>query len=81
MEPNNNSISNRMKMIDRIITAYKAKKLLLQAQQVQQNGIKEEEEKSYKSMRNRMNNAYKKMKRREKIQKLMSNSKHWKGLS
>ena len=81
MEPNNNSISNRMKMIDRIITAYKAKKLLLQAQQVKQNGIKEEEEKSYKSMRNRMNNAYKKMKRRKKIQKLMSNSKHWKGLS
>ena len=36
MEPNKSSISNRMKMIDRIITAYKAKKLMLQAQQVQQ---------------------------------------------
>ena len=38
MEPNKNNISNRMKMIDRIITAYKAKKLMLQAQQIQQDG-------------------------------------------
>ena len=79
MEPNKNTIANRMKMIDRIITAYKAKKLMLQAQQMQQNGIKEESERTYKSISKRMENAHKKNARQKKIDKLNSTTE-WGGL-
>ena len=78
MEPNKSSISNRMKMIDRIITAYKAKKLMLQAQQVQQDNIKEQS-KPFNDLRKRMENADKRNKRQKKIDKLM-NTDEWKGL-
>ena len=40
-----------MKMIDKIITAYKAKKLILQAQQVQKDGIKETRDLIYNNPR------------------------------
>lgn len=40
-----------MKMIDKIITAYKAKKLMLQAQQVQKDGIKETRDLIYNNPR------------------------------
>jgi 5-bromo-4-chloroindolyl phosphate hydrolysis protein len=78
MEPNKNNISNRMKIIDRIITAYKAKKLMLQAQQVQQDGIKD---KSYKSISKRMKDAHKRNQRQKKIDKLQAIKTHWKGLN
>lgn len=67
-----------MKMIDRIITAYKAKKLMLQAQQVQQDNIKEQS-KPFNDLRKRMENADKRNKRQKKIDKLM-NTDEWKGL-
>ena len=70
-----------MKMIDRIMTAYKAKKLMLQAQQVQQDGIKEEENKSYKSLSKRMKDAHQRNQREKKIDKLQANKKLWKGLT
>ena len=70
MEPNKNNISNRMKIINRIITAYKAKKLMLQAQQVQQDGISK-----------RMKDAHKKNQRQKKIDKLQAIKTHWKGLN
>lgn len=81
MEPNNTSINNRMKIIDRIITAYKAKKLMLQAQQVQQDNVKEEKSAPFKDIRDRMENGYKRMKRQKKIEKLIANNSHWKGLN
>lgn len=81
MEPNKNNISNRMKIIDRIINAYKAKKLMLQAQQIQQDGIKEENNKSYKSISKRMKDAHKKNQRQKKIDKLQAIKTHWKGLN
>ncbi len=81
MEPNNSSMKNRIKIIDRIITAYKAKKLMLQAQQIQQGNIKEEPELLFDDLKKRMNDAYQKMKRRKKINKLQSIETHWKGLS
>lgn len=67
-----------MKMIDRIITAYKAKKLMLQAQQVQQDNIKEQS-KPFNDLRKRMENADKRNKRQKKIDKLI-NTDEWKGL-
>ena len=38
----NKSTDGRMKMIDRIIRAYQAKKLMLKAQEIQQDNIDEE---------------------------------------
>lgn len=67
-----------MKMIDRIITAYKAKKLMLQAQQVQQDNMKEEA-KPFNNLRRRMENADRRNKRQKKIDKLQ-NTDEWKGL-
>ena len=81
MEPYKNSADAKMKMIDRIIKAYQAKKLMLQAQQIQQNNIKEEKDKSFKSVKERMNNAYQKNKRQKKIDKLQAIQTHWKGLN
>jgi hypothetical protein len=81
MEPYKNSADAKMKMIDRIIKAYQAKKLMLQAQQIQQSNVKEEEDKSFKSVKQRMNDAYQKNKRQKKIDKLQAIQTHWKGLN
>jgi len=81
MEPYKNSADARMKMIDRIIKAYQAKKLMLQAQQIQQSNVKEEKDKSFKSVKQRMNDAYQKNKRQKKIDKLQAIQTHWKGLN
>ena len=81
MEPFKNSADAKMKMIDRIIKAYQAKKLMLQAQQIQQSSIKEERNKSFKSVKQRMNDAYQKNKRQKKIDKLQAIQTHWKGLN
>jgi reverse gyrase len=81
MEPFKNSADAKMKMIDRIIKAYQAKKLMLQAQQIQQSNVKEEKDKSFKSVKQRMNDAYQKNKRQKKIDKLQAIQTHWKGLN
>jgi len=81
MEPYKNSADAKMKMINRIIKAYQAKKLMLQAQQIQQNNIKEEKDKSFKSVKQKMNDAYQKNKRQKKIDKLQAIQTHWKGLN
>ena len=86
MEPtkigiNKATTANRMKMIDRIIKAYQAKKLMLQAQQIQQSNVKEEKDKSFKGIKQRMNDAYQKNKRQKKIDKLQAIQTHWKGLN
>jgi hypothetical protein len=72
MEPYKNSADAKMKMIN---------KLMLQSQQIQQNNIKEEKDKSFKSVKERMNNAYQKNKRQKKIDKLQAIQTHWKGLN
>ena len=72
--------ANRLKTIDRILTAYKAKKLAIQAQQAQLDA-NTTEALCYEDVRERMNNAYQKMKRKKKIDKLKSIETHWKGLS
>ena len=81
MEPFKNSADAKMKMIDRIIKAYQAKKLILQAQQIQQSNVKEEKDKSFKNVKQRMNDAYQKNKRQKKIDKLQAIQTHWKGLN
>ena len=81
MEPFKNSADAKMKMIDRIIKAYQAKKLMLQAQQIQQSNVKEEKDKSFKNVKQRMNDAYQKNKRQKKIDKLQAIQTHWKGLN
>ena len=81
MEPFKNSADAKMKMIDRIIKAYQAKKLMLQAQQIQQSNVKEEKDKSFKSVKQRMNDAYQKNKRQKKIDKLQQSLSHWTGLN
>ena len=81
MEPFKNSADAKMKMIDRIIKAYQAKKLMLQAQQIQQSNVKEEKDKSFKGIKQRMNDAYQKNKRQKKIDKLQAIQTHWKGLN
>ena len=81
MEPFKNSADAKMKMIDRIIKAYQAKKLMLQAQQIQQSNVKEEKDKSFKGVKQRMNDAYQKNKRQKKIDKLQAIKTHWKGLN
>jgi|MudIll2142460700_1097286.scaffolds.fasta_scaffold148960_2 hypothetical protein len=85
MEPTKIEISkettaNRMKMIDRIINAYKAKKLAIQAQQAQ-IVANTNEELHYEDVRKRMDKAYKRNKRQKKIDKLQQIKTHWLGLS
>ena len=80
MEPNNNSFKTQLKTIDRIISAYKAKKLELLAQQeriknYQSEGIQ------YEELKDRMSKAYQKNKRQKKINKLQQKLNHWSGLS
>lgn len=84
----------RTKIIDKIIRAYKAKKLRLQAQEIEQENIKESKK---SSLLNRMVKGYNKNKetiekqpnqpelsqtdkRRRKLADLMSRSSSWKGL-
>lgn len=90
----NKSEDVRLKMIDRIIRAYKAKKLMIKAQQIQQEGIEEENKKDLIS---RMVKGYNKNKdkidgkkkqpelsqsdkRKRKLADLQSRSSSWKGL-
>jgi len=85
MEPNKNTNSkeltaNRLKTIDRILNAYKAKKLAIQAQQAQLDA-NTNEELYYEGVKERMSKAYQKNKRQKKIDKLQQIKSHWKGLS
>jgi Mn-dependent DtxR family transcriptional regulator len=72
--------ANRLKTIDRILTAYKAKKLAIQAQQAQLDA-NTTEALCYEDVRERMSKAYQKSKRQKKIDKLQQIKSHWKGLS
>jgi len=76
MEPYKINNQNKMKMIDRIIKAYQAKKLMLQAQEIQSN-VKEEKV----DTRSRMDKAYRRNKRQKKIDKLLARLNHWRNLS
>jgi len=76
MEPYKISNQNKMKMIDRIIKAYQAKKLMLQAQAIQSN-VKEEKV----DTKSRMDKAYRRNKRQKKIDKLLARLNHWRNLS
>jgi hypothetical protein len=85
MEPNKNANSkeltaNRLKTIDRILTAYKAKKLAIQAQQAQLDA-NTTEALYYEDVKERMSKAYQRNKRQKKINKLQKIKSHWLGLS
>lgn len=85
MEPTENTKSkeitaNRLKMIDRILTAWKAKKLEIQAQQERLNA-NTTEALCYEDVKERMSKAYQKNKRQKKVDKLQQIKSHWKGLS
>jgi hypothetical protein len=69
-----------MKTIDRIISAYRAKKLELLAQQ-ERNSNPKNEQIYYEDLKDRMSKAYQRRKREKKINKLQKISSHWKGLS
>ena len=86
----NSKTNPQLKLIDRIIAAYKAKKLRLQAVDVQSN-IKEEEGvrtrmvKGYNKNRDKIENKPKQdipqaEKRRKKLADLLSRSSSWVGL-
>lgn len=84
----------KTKMIDRIIRAYQAKKLMLKAQEIQQNNIEEEKRtelikrmvRGYNKNRNRIANKPEQPelsqseKRKRKLADLNSRSNSWKGL-
>jgi hypothetical protein len=84
----------RLKMIDRIIRAYKAKKLILKAQQIQKEGIEEENKedlisrivKGYNRNKDKIDRKQKQPellqsdKRKRKLADLQSRSSSWKGL-
>ena len=72
--------ANRIKLIDRILNAYKAKKLAIQAQQANIDANTKEEI-YYEDVKERMNKAYQRNKRQKKIEKLEAIKKHWQGLS
>lgn len=80
MEPNNNSFKAQLKTIDRIISAYKAKKLELLAQQERITNYQSERI-QYEELKDRMSKAYQKNKRQKKINKLQQKLNHWSGLS
>jgi hypothetical protein len=85
---------DKVKMIDRIIRAYQAKKLMLKAQEIQQGNIEEEKRtdlikrmvKGYNKNRNKIANKPEQPelsqseKRRRKLADLNSRSNSWKGL-
>jgi len=84
----------RLKMIDRIIRAYKAKKLMLKAQQIQKEDIEEETKenlikrmiKGYNKNKSKIDGKPKQAelsqsdKRKRKLADLQSRSSSWKGL-
>jgi hypothetical protein len=84
----------KMKMIDRIIRAYQAKKLMLKAQKIQQDNIGEEKRtdlikrmvKGYNKNRNKIANKPEQPelsqseKRKRKLADLNSRSNSWQGL-
>ena len=84
----------KMKMLDRIIRAYQAKKLMLKAQEIQQGNIEEEKRtdlikrmvKGYNKNRNKIANKPEQpelsqsQKRKRKLADLNSRSNSWKGL-
>jgi hypothetical protein len=84
----------RMKMIDRIIRYYQAKKLMLKAQEMQQNNIEEQKKtdlikrmvKGYNKNRKKIDNKPEQPelsqseKRKRKLADLLSRSNSWKGL-
>lgn len=84
----------RMKMIDRIIRSYQAKKLMLKAQEIQQNNIEEQKKtdlikrmvKGYNKNRKKIDNKPEQPelsqseKRKRKLADLLSRSNSWKGL-
>lgn len=72
--------ANRIKLIDRIISAYKAKKLAIQAQQASLDANTKEEV-YYEDVKERMSKAYQRNKRQSKIKKLQQIKSHWLGLS
>ena len=72
--------ANRLKTIDRILTAYKAKKLAIQAQQAQLDA-NTAEALCYEDVKERMSKAYQRNKREKKIRKLQQVKNHWLGLS
>jgi len=85
MEPIKNTKSkeitaNRLKAIDRILNAFKAKKLAIQAQQAQLDA-NTTEALCYEDVKERMSKAYQRNKRQKKIDKLKAISTHWKGLN
>ena len=85
MEPTKNTKSkeitaNRLKMIDRILTAWKAKKLEIQAQQERLNA-NTTEALCYEDVKKRMSKAYQRNLRQKKIDKLQKIKSHWLGLS
>lgn len=85
MEPNKINKSqqitaNRIKLIDRILNAYKAKKLAIQAQQASLDANTKEEI-YYEDVKERMSKAYQRNKRQSKIKKLQQIKSHWLGLS
>ena len=85
MEPNKNTkaqqiTANRIKIIDRMINAFKAKKLAIQSQQAQLNA-NTTEALCYEDVKERMSKAYQRNKRQKKIKKLQQSLSHWKGLS
>jgi hypothetical protein len=85
---------NKMKMIDRIIRAYQAKKLMLKAQEIQQKDIEEQNKtdlikrmvKGYNKNRDKIANKPEQPelsqseKRKRKLADLNSRSNSWKGL-
>ena len=84
----------KMKMIDRIIRSYQAKKLMLKAQEIQQGNIEEEKKndlikrmvKGYNKNKNKIANKPEQPelsqseKRKRKLADLNSRSNSWKGL-
>lgn len=90
----NEANNRRRKVIDRIIKAYKAKKLRLQAQEIEQENIKESKKSNLLSRMVKGYNQNKEKiekkpnqpelsqtdKRRRKLADLMSRSSSWKGL-
>jgi Mn-dependent DtxR family transcriptional regulator len=72
--------ANRLKTIDRILTALKARKLAIQAQQAQLDA-NTTEALCYEDVKERMSKAYQKNKRQKKIDKLQQIKSHWLGLS
>jgi hypothetical protein len=84
----------KMKMIDRIIRAYQAKKLMLKAQEIQQEDIEEQKKtdlikrmvKGYNKNRDKITNKPEQPelsqseKRKRKLADLNSRSNSWKGL-